>query len=195
MEATVSAGEVTRMLKAWQAGDGQALEELTPVVYAELHRIARRHMAGERVGHLLQPSALVNEVFLRLVRGTDAEFANRSQFYALSAKLMRRILIDFARAQETSKRGQRVPHLAITGIRNLASPNPVMHEAEFLALDLALKRLAELEPRQAEVVELRFFGGLENGEIAQLLQVSESTILRDWRFARAWLFQSLRSGA
>lgn len=181
------------MLQAWQAGDEQALEELTPVVYAELHRIARRHMAGERAGHVLQPSALVNEVFLRLVRGTDVELANRNQFYALSAKLMRRILIDFARAQETTKRGNRAAHLAITGIGELASPNQVMHEAEFLALDLALRRLAELEPRQAEVVELRFFGGLENGEIANLLQVSESTILRDWRFARAWLFQSLRS--
>ena len=150
-------------------------------------------MAGERAGHVLQPSALVNEVFLRLVRGTGVELANRNQFYALSAKLMRRILIDFARAQETSKRGNRAAHLAISGIRELASPNSVMHEGEFLALDLALRQLAELEPRQAEVVELRFFGGLENAEIANLLQVSESTILRDWRFARAWLFQSLRS--
>jgi RNA polymerase sigma factor (TIGR02999 family) len=181
------------MLKAWQAGDGQALEQLTPVVYAELHRIARRHMAGERAGHVLQPSALVNEVFLRLVRGTDVELANRNQFYALSAKLMRRILIDFARAQEASKRGHRAPHLAITGIRELAGPNLFMREEEFLALDAALSQLAELEPRQAAVVELRFFGGLENGEIANLLQVSEPTVVRDWRFARAWLFQALRS--
>ncbi len=183
------------MLKAWQAGDREALEELTPVVYAELHRIARRHMAGERAGHVLQPSALVNEVFLRLVRGTDVELANRHQFYALSAKLMRHILIDFARAQEASKRGHRARHLAISGIRDLAGPDPVMREVEFLALDTALNRLAELEPRQAEVVELRFFGGLENGEIASLLDVSEPTIVRDWRFARAWLYQALRSPA
>jgi ECF sigma factor len=114
MEANVSPGEVTRILRAWQAGDGQALAELTPVVYAELHRIASRQMAGERASYVLQPAALVNEVFLRLVRGTDAELANRN---------------DFARAQETSKHGQRAPHLAITGLRELAGPDPVMPPA------------------------------------------------------------------
>jgi RNA polymerase sigma factor (TIGR02999 family) len=183
-------GEVTRLLKAWGDGDRSALERLTPIVYAELHRIARGRMAAERDGHLLQPSALVNEAFLRLVGDAPVDWANRNQFFASCARLMRQILIDIARAQQTGKRGGRSPHADLSGAHGLTvnSPNPV----DFIDLDRALKQLAHLNARQAQVVELRYFGGLENTEIAAVLGVSEPTVTRDWRVARAWLCDSLQ---
>jgi RNA polymerase sigma-70 factor (ECF subfamily) len=189
----LSAVELTRILRAWSGGDQSALDRLAPLVYAELHRLARRNLAGEREGHLLQSSALVNEAFLRLIAGEPIDWASRAHFFALSARLMRQILIDFARAQDTGKRGRRSPHLDLSEIGELhaTKTSPV----DFLDLDTALRELAELDPRQAQVVELRFFGGLENAEVAAVLGVSEPTVVRDWRVARAWLFGRLRPPA
>ncbi len=196
MENPRSPADLTRMLQAWSGGDASALERLTPAVYAELHRIARRNLAGEREGHLLQPSALVNEAFLRLMGDAPVEWESRTQFFAFSARLMRQILIDFARAQETVKRGRRSPHvdLSLAGNVPAGQSDPV----NFLDLDKALHELAQLDPRQAQLVELRYFGGLDNLEIASVLGVSEPTVVRDWRVARAWLYdrlQPVRSGA
>ncbi len=185
--------ELTRLLRAWQSGDDSALEKLTPLVYAELHRLAGFQMAAERSGHLLQPSALVNEAFLRLMADQQVEWANRNQFFAVSARLMRQILIDFARSQATKKRGEGAARLDLDAVSDLASPRPSIHPAQLVDLDHALNRLAELDPRQAKVVELRFFGGLENLEIASVLGVSEPTVTRDWRVARAWLYNALQA--
>lgn len=188
---TLPPAEVTRMLQAWSGGDESALDRLTPIVYAELHRIARRHMADEREDHLLQPSALVNEAFVRLLEGAPVEWASRAHFYAFSARVMKQILIDFARGQETDKRGRRAPHIGLSGIEGLAGEGgPAL---DFLDLDAALRELAELDARQERVVELRYFGGLENAEIAEVLEVSEATVIRDWRAARAWLFARLHA--
>ena len=188
-----SALEVTRLLNDWGKGDQTALERLTPIVYAELYRIARANMARERSGHVLQPSALVNEAFVRLLAGQPVEFANRAHFFAVSASLMRRILIDFARAQDAVKRGQGNPHLDLSAVE-LQLGNQ-MHLVDFLDLDAALDELAGLDERQARVVELRYFGGLENLEVAEALNISEPTVVREWRVARAWLFKRLRASA
>jgi RNA polymerase sigma factor (TIGR02999 family) len=148
-------------------------------------------MARDREGHVLQPSALVNEAFLRLLGGAPVEWASRAHFFAVSARLMRQILIDFARAQETGKRGQRSAHAVLSDVTELVREDapPV----DFLDLDVALEELATLDTRQAKVVELRYFGGLENAEIANVLAVSEPTVVRDWRVARAWLYDRLRA--
>jgi len=167
------------------------LERLTPIVYAELHRIARRNLFAEREGHLLQPTALVNEAFVRLLGEAPVEWANRAHFFAFSARLMRQILIDFARAQETDKRGHRSTHVELSDAGNVVASqsDPV----DLIDLDHALEELARLDPRQAQMVELRYFGGLDNAEIAAILGVSEPTVVRDWRVARAWLFDRLQS--
>jgi len=178
------------MLKAWSDGDKAALDRLTPIVYAELHRLARCNMAHERDGHLLQPSALVNEAFVRLMGGAPVEWASRTHFFAVSARLMRQILIDFARAQDTGKRGNRTPHVDLSDIKDL--PKTVGSPDYLIDLDAALQDLARLNPRQAQVVELRYFGGLENTEIAEVLGISEPTVVRDWRVARAWLYSRLQ---
>jgi RNA polymerase sigma-70 factor (ECF subfamily) len=181
------------MLKAWSEGDAAALERLTPIVYAELHRIARRNLAGEREGHPLQPSALVNEAFVRLMDGAPVEWASRTHFFAVAARLMRQILIDFARSQATEKRGRRATHVDLSGVRDL--PGTAASPVDFIDLDAALDQLSTLDQRQAQVVELRYFGGLENAEIAAVLGISEPTVVRDWRVARAWLFSKLRPDA
>ena len=186
-----SSFELTRMLRAWSEGDASALEYLTPIVYAELHRLARRNMACEWEGTLLQPTALVNEAFVRLMGGAPGEWANRTHFFAVSARVMRQILIDFTRAQNTRKRGNRPARVDLSGVRDLSgkTENPV----DLIDLHTALNELACLDPRQAQVVELRYFGGLENPEIAEVLGVSEPTVVRDWRKARAWLYGRLGS--
>jgi len=181
--------ELTRILNAWSGGDQSALEQLTPMVYAELHRLAGRTMAREREGHLLQPSALVNEAFLRLLGGAPVEWASRAHFFAISARLMRQILIDFARAQETDKRGNRSPHVDLSDVKDLARKGA--EPVDLIDLDAALVELSKLDMRQAQVVELRYFGGLENAEIAATLGISEPTVVRDWRLARAWLYHRL----
>jgi RNA polymerase sigma-70 factor, ECF subfamily len=185
----LSSVELTRILKAWSDGDASALERLTPIIYAQLHRLARRNLAGERDGHLLQPTALVNEAFVRLMGGAQVEWASRTHFFAVSARLMRQILIDFARAQDTGKRGNRRPHVDLSDIRKL--PAQTRSPVDFIDLDAALNDLAGLDPRQAQVVELRYFGGLGNTDIAAVLGVSEPTVVRDWRLARAWLYARL----
>jgi RNA polymerase sigma factor (TIGR02999 family) len=178
------------MLRAWRDGDQAALDRLTPIVYAELHRIARRSMADERDGHLLQPTALVNEAFIRLLGDAPTEWSSRAHFFGFAARLMRQILIDFARAQMAEKRGNRSPHLGLSSAGELhdSQSDPV----DLIDLDRVLHELAQLDPRQSQIVELRYFGGLENAEIAAVLGISEPTVGRAWRIARAWLFDRLR---
>ena len=179
--------EVTQLLRAWSGGDEQALEKLTPLVYAELRRRARYYMARERQGHTLQTTALINEVYLRLVDVRRVNWQDRSHFLAMCARLMRRVLTDFARAKGYQKRGAR-------------APEPVLDEALFIshqprvdlaALDDSLDALAAFDPRKSQVVELRFFGGLRAEEIAHILNVSIETVKRDWRLARAWLYENM----
>jgi RNA polymerase sigma factor (TIGR02999 family) len=186
---------LTRLLQAWSGGDDSALEQLTPIVYQEMHRLAQHQMRGERDGHLLQPSALVNEVFVRLIGHTTADWANRNQFYAVAARLMRQVLIDYARKQNRTKRGSGDRAVPLSAVGELSKPQPAFTIEDLTAVDECLNRLANLDARQAQVVELRFFGGLENNEIASILGVSEQTVSRDWRMARAWLFQSLESSS
>ena len=183
------------MLRAWNAGDESALERLTPIVYAELHRLAQHQMRGERDGHILQPSALVNEAFLRLAGDGPVEWANRNQFFAVAARLMRQILIDFARTQMAAKRGARAGHVNLADLPHLALHGSGLHPAAIVDLHDALDRLAALDARQAQVVELRFFGGLGNTEIAAVLGTSEPTVVRDWRLARVWLYEALSKPA
>lgn len=183
--------ELSDLLQAWNGGDSSALERLAPIVYAELHRLARRQMANERAGHLLQPSALVNEAFMRLMGNEEPGLIHRSEFFGVSARLMRQILVDFARKGHAQRRGRGLARLQITDVGDLCDRRPTMASTDLLAIDQALDRLAEIDERQAQVVELRFFGGLENPEIASALGISESTVIRSWRLARARLFSWL----
>jgi RNA polymerase sigma factor (TIGR02999 family) len=184
----VQPAQVTRLLLAWNQGDDAALDELLPIVYAELRRLARSYMARERDGHTLQPTALINELYLRLVDVRKVQWQNRAQFVAVCARLMRRVLVDAARSRRSTKRGgqaQQIPfdeRLAPQGGR----------QDELLALDEALNRLAETRPRPSQVVELRVFGGLTVEECAEALHVSTETVMRDWRFAKAWLTRELK---
>jgi RNA polymerase sigma factor (TIGR02999 family) len=181
--------EVTDLLLAWRTGDQSAFERLAPLVYDELKRLARRYMARERDGHTLQPTALVNEVYLKLVDVSRIQWQNRAHFYAMSARLMRRILVDFARARHSRKRstgGRQIPF-----DDELAVVDPA---ADFVALDEALTSLASVDPRKSQVVELRFFGGLSVVETAEALDVSEDTVTRDWKVAKAWLSRELHAG-
>lgn len=182
---------VTKLLNSWSQGDASALEQLSPIVYAELHRLARRNLAREREGHLLQPSALVNEAFVRLIGSAPVEWSSRAHFFAVSARLMRQILIDFARAQQTEKRGRRAPHVDLAAVRELPHLQNEPKLVDLIDLDEALEELSRLDARQTQVVELRYFGGLENTEIAAVLGISEPTVVRDWRVARAWLYARL----
>lgn len=184
---TPKGGEVTQLLRAWGSGDEHALEKLTPLVYDELHRMARRHMARQSPGHTLQATALVNEAYLRLVNIREASWQNRAHFFAVCAKLMRRILIDSARRRQFLRRGGGAPHA------ELEEALIVSREAtaSLLALDDALHALAALDPRKVQVVELRYFGGLSVKESAEVLKVSEETVLRDWRLAKMWLLNEL----
>ena len=184
---------LTALLHAWSLGDGAALERLTPIVYSELHRLAHIQMVGERPGHVLQPSALVNEAFIRLMGGRGGEWANRRQFFAAAARLMRQVLVDFARAEEAGKRGGRDAQAKVFDMDEISTPQPFVSLEDMIAIDEALTRLEALDRTQAQVVELRFFGGLENAEIAGVLGISERTVLREWRLARAFLFHSLSS--
>jgi RNA polymerase sigma-70 factor, ECF subfamily len=166
------------------------MEQLLPVVYRELHRIARRHMAGEREGHTLQTSALVNEAYLRLIDSRKVQWKNRAQFFAISAQLMRRVLVDFARRRHYLKRGGGV--LPVTLHDELAVfPG---RTNDLIAIDDALKALEVVDARKARVVELRFFGGLNEDETAETLNVSRETVIRDWKFAKVWLQRELTNG-
>ena len=185
--AAPSTQEITRLLVAWNNGDEAALEQLAPLVQAELHRLAKRYMAGERPGHILQTTALVNEAFLRLIDWQNVDWLNRSHFFGLAARIMRRILVDFARARRREKRGGAALFVSLSEAANVAQEQ----SADLVALDDALHTLEKLDPRQARVVELRFFAGLSLEETAEALKVSLSTIRRDWSLAEAWLFREL----
>jgi RNA polymerase sigma factor (TIGR02999 family) len=174
---------VTQLLRAWSAGDPEALESLTPLVYTELRRMARRYMNQERSGHTLQATALVHEAFLRLADVKAVEWRDRAHFLAIAAQTMRRILVDFARSRNFQKRGAGVRPAPIEEALLVSSQK----DQEITRLDDALQALAQLDPRKAKVVELRFFGGLEGKEIAEVLGVSTETISRDWKLAKAWL--------
>ena len=179
--------EVTQLLKAWGQGDDAALQQLAPLVEKELHRMAHHCMARERPGHTLQTTALVNEVYLCLVDINSVDWQDRAHFFAISARLMRRILTDFARSRNYQKRGGGALQVSLDeGL--LVSPEK---DADIMALDAALTEFAVLYPRQSQVVELRFFGGLEVEEAAEALKVSPVTVKRDWRFAKAWLLRSI----
>jgi RNA polymerase sigma factor (TIGR02999 family) len=179
--------EVTQLLKAWGTGDDKALDQLTPVVQQELHRLAHRCMSRERPGHTLQTTALVNEVYLRLVDVNAVEWQDRAHFFAISARMMRRILTDFARSRNYQKRGAGAVQVSFDEAL-IVSPEK---DGDIMALDEALTEFAVLYPRQSQVVELRFFGGLEMKETAEALKVSPETVKRDWRFAKAWLRRAL----
>jgi RNA polymerase sigma factor (TIGR02999 family) len=184
--------DISQLLAAWSDGNQSALDELYPLVYDELHRLARRYMSRERKGHTLQTTALINEAYVRLADQKHVHWANRTHFFAISAQIMRRILIDHARRHAYAKRGGGARQVSLD---EAATLTPDM-SSELLRLDEALNSLAELDPRRSQVVELRYFGGLSNEEIAAVLHISENTVTRDWNMARAWLYQQLTgSGA
>jgi len=182
-----SAHQITQLLQAWSDGDGSALERLVPLVYQELHRLAHHYMARERPGHTLQTSALLNEAYLRLVDSPKPSWQNRAHFFAVSAQVMRRILVDWARSRQALKRGGEARPLELEEALVVADAPG----ADLAALDDALKALAALDPRKSQVVELRFFGGLSVEETAEVLKLSSETVLRDWKFAKSWLRREL----
>jgi RNA polymerase sigma factor (TIGR02999 family) len=179
--------EVTALLQAWRAGDQNALEKLTPFVYDELRRTAHRYMARERTGHTLQTTALVNEVYLRLVKVSDVNWQNRAHFFAVCARMMRHILTDIARTRGYLKRGGNAGRVPLDEAAHWGCGSP----ADIVALDDALKDLARFDERKSRVVEMRFFGGLSVEESAEVLRVSAETVLRDWKLAKAWLLIEL----
>jgi len=190
-EATVSAGvseEVTQILGELGAGHASAAERLFPLVYDQMRLLAEQYFRGERTGHTLQPTALVNEAYLRMVDQTRAQWQGRAHFYAVAARVMRRILINHAEAHRAAKRGGGGPRLALT---DSATPASGASDVDLLALDEALSRLEALDERQCRVVELRFFSGLSVSETAAVLGVSERTVELDWSMARAWLMTQL----
>ncbi len=177
----------TELLLAWGGGDAEAFDRLVPLVHYELHRLARRYMARERPDHTLQTSALLNEAYLRLIEVKQVQWQNRAHFFAMAARMMRRILVDFARARDNEKRGGAVVKIALDEAL-VVSPEP---EQDLVALDDALGALETIYPRKSRVVELRFFGGLTVEETAEALQISTDTVKRDWRFAKLWLVREL----
>jgi RNA polymerase sigma factor (TIGR02999 family) len=179
--------EITELLQAWSKGEQAAFDQLAPIVYAELRRLARRYMAKERPGHTLQPTALVHEVYMRLTDFRDLTWKNRVHFFAISSQVMRHVLVDFARSRERRKRGGSARRLSLDECANLAAD----HDAALLALDDALNALASEDARKCRVVELKFFGGLSTSEIAESLRVSEETVLRDWKLAKLWLLREM----
>jgi RNA polymerase sigma-70 factor (ECF subfamily) len=185
-----STHEVTALLRAWREGDQLALEALMPLVHDELRRIARRCLHGQRANHSVQATELVNEAFLRLVDVQQVNWQNRTHFLAMSARLMRRVLVDLARSRGANKRGGGAIRVTLDD----ATIGGVAPDADVIRLDDALQALAAQDDRKSRVVELRFFGGLTADEIAVALQVSSKTVLRDWEFARAWLERELTRG-
>ena len=180
---TDSPKEVSQLLLAWSDGDQAALDKLVPLVYEELHRLAHRYISRERAGNTLQTTALAHEAYLRLVDAQGVQWENRAHFFAVAAKTMRRILVDLARARRNLKRGGDVQQVSLDGVL-LASPE---RGADMVALDEALKALAEFDEQKARIVELRYFGGMSNEEIAAALGIGTATVTRSWRTAKAWL--------
>ncbi len=182
-----AATDITQLLLAWGEGDEAALEALTPLVYNELYRLAKGYMHAEHEGHTLQTTALINEAYLRLIDWKNVQWQNRSHFYGVAANLMRRILVDCARSRNYAKRGGGAHLVDLDEAMNTAQEL----SAELVALDDALTSLEAIDPRKCRVVELRFFGGLSQEEIAEALQISPRTVLREWNLARAWLHREL----
>jgi RNA polymerase sigma-70 factor, ECF subfamily len=181
--------EVTRLLIAWSNGDQSALERLMPLVHEELHRLAHHYMRNERPGHTLQTTALLNETYIKLIDQRHVHLKNRAHFFALSAQLMRRILVDHARRRKYRKRGGTAQRISFDEALVVSPEN----RGDLVALDEALEKLASIDSRKARVVELRFFGGLSVEETAEVLQLSKVTVMREWRFAKVWLYNSLSS--
>ncbi|HTS46992.1 MAG TPA: sigma-70 family RNA polymerase sigma factor [Bryobacteraceae bacterium] len=182
---------MTQLLQAWGQGEDEALEKLIPLVHQELRRLARRYMFGERAGHTLQATALVNEAYVKLLGCQEVAWQNRAHFFAISAQVMRRILVDSARARGYQKRGGGIPKVTL----DECLIGPKEKGTDLVALDDALKALAAVDPRKGRVVELRFFGGLSAQETATVLKVSPDTVLRDWRLAKAWLAREMGKAA
>lgn len=181
--------EITRMLQAWSAGDESALNQLIPMVYEELRRTARRQMRRERAGNTLQTTALVNEVYLRLVNVTNVGWRDRAHFFAMAAQIMRRILVDAARARACARRGgqaRRVEHSSAFNLDDVPDVSS-SRDGELMAIDDALQDLARMDPRKVRIIELRFFGGLSVDETAEVLKISAQSVMRDWKLAKAWL--------
>ena len=186
-------GNVTQLLIAWSDGDRQALETLIPIVYAELRRSARRYLAREGSGHLLQPTALVNEAYLKLI-DQHVRWQNRAQFYGVAAQLMRRILLDHARNRKRLKRGG-AGHAVTISLDGLETGPSALDRIDMIALDRSLTGLTDIDPERGRLVELRFFGGLTIEEAAETMQLSPATVKRMWSSARAWLYRDLTQGA
>jgi RNA polymerase sigma factor (TIGR02999 family) len=180
--------EITGLLQAWNGGDASALDRLSPAVYAELRRIARRYMRNQRAGNTLQTTAVVNEMYLRLVNVKNVDWKQRAQFFGLCAQMMRRILVDAARSRGSHKRGGGAIRVNVDDVPVLAPER----DSSLLALDEALETFSTLAPRQARLVELRYFGGLSETETAEVLKISERTVRRDWDFAKSWLARELK---
>lgn len=183
--------DITKLLVAWTHGDQAAFDRLAPVVHQHLHRLAARYMAGERPGHVLQATALVNEAFLQLVDWKDVQWQSRAHFFGLAARAMRHVLVDEARTRDRAKRGGGQMHVSLSGAMNVA----ISKSADLVALDEALTALERLHPRHSRVIELRYFGGLSLKEIAHVLDVSVGTVRRDWSLAQAWLYRELASSS
>jgi RNA polymerase sigma-70 factor (ECF subfamily) len=179
--------EITQLLLAWGSGDKAALDALMPIVYEELRKLAKRYMRRQTPGHTLQTTALVNEAYLRLIDSSRVRWQDRTHFFAISAQLMRRVLVDFARAKNSLKRGGE--QIQITLDERIEAP--FEKETNLVELDEALQKLARLSQRQSQIVELRYFGGLSEEEIAETLEISTRTVRRDWNLARAWLYREL----
>ena len=181
------AQDVTQLLIAWSEGDEAALEDLAPMVQAELQRLARHYLHGEKPDHLLQTGELVNEAWVRLIDWRNVNWQNRAHFFSVAAQMMRRILVDEARERNAVKRGAGAMRVSLSSVKGTAWKD----DLELFEMDEALNELAELDPRKCQIVELRFFGGLSIEEVAEVLQISPSTVLRDWNFAQTWLFHEL----
>jgi len=186
-QSSASPPDITALLTAWSQGDEQARDQLLPLVYNELREIAHRYLSHERRDHTLQTTALVHEAYLRLVDQRAVQWQNKAHFFGVAAQLMRRILIDYARSHQTAKRGQGTVKLSLDEAVNVADERA----ADLLALNDALGDLAKFDPQKSHVVELKFFGGLTVEEIAEVLGVSIATVVRQWRLAKAWLYQEL----
>ncbi len=182
-----SSKQITRLLVAWSEGDESALDQLAPLIHAELHRLAHHYMSRERPGHLLQTSALINEAYIRLIDWKNVRWQNRAHFFGVAAQLMRRILVDFARDRQYLKRGGGTLLVSLSDAASFV----VQRGEDFVALDEALTALAQIDPRKVRVVEMRFFAGLSIEEVAELLNVSKETVMRDWRLAKVWLLREL----
>jgi RNA polymerase sigma factor (TIGR02999 family) len=193
MADELNENEISRLLRAWSAGDESALNGLTPIVYAELRHLAHHYMDRERPGHTLQTTALVNEAYMRLVDYKRMKWQDRAHFFAVAAQVMRRILVDHARSHNV-KRGGDVQHVALDDVAVVSRDRTGDPGVDFVALDDALNALAHLDPRKVQIIEMRFFGGLSVEETAEVLKVSPATVRRDWSIAKFWLYRELGGG-